>query len=459
MFRVDRIEDMGTMHGMQCSWLWGSSEYFKDKMLLMQAQENKDAVCEHHEVREMHDDVQPNYVVDSHTGYTSDSNMIPYDQYVKDNAVQVVQSDVSVVPNDAYMMILNDMHELPAQHVYVTTQTKYRTRSYISDAWTDKFRACTKSGSCITLCTPTNKGLKILFQPMFDEYLEPPHDYKPVSPAPAVPVPVNSASTPSSTSIDQDAPSPSHSPSSSALQSPCLHQGAAAEYTLMDENLFIPVDNDPFINIFAPKPTSVASSSRDASSANSTYVTQTLHHLVKESKDHPIDNNFKSTIIEDCWFQAMQDDIHEFDQLQVRELVPQPDCIMIIAFKWIYKVKLDEYGDVLKNKNPEGIFINQSKFSLEILKKFKMDLCDPVDTPMMDRLKLDEDLLGIPVDQTRFRSMVGSLTYLTASRPDLVFAVYMCARLKKDQEKDKIRTKPNKKGKRGEAGRRLNQLQ
>nr|GEY54906.1 retrovirus-related Pol polyprotein from transposon TNT 1-94 [Tanacetum cinerariifolium] len=51
-----------------------------------------------------------------------------------------------------------------------------------------------------------------------------------------------------------------------------------------------------------------------------------------------------------------------------------------------------------------------------------MDSCDPVDTPMMDRLKLDEDPLGIPVDQTRFRSIVDSLMYLTASRPDLVFA-------------------------------------
>ncbi|GJT01914.1 hypothetical protein Tco_0823083 [Tanacetum coccineum] len=71
----------------------------------------QDAVCEHHEVHEMHDDVQPNYVVDSHADYMSDSNMIPYDQYVKDNAVPVVQSNVSSVPNDAYMMILNDMHE------------------------------------------------------------------------------------------------------------------------------------------------------------------------------------------------------------------------------------------------------------------------------------------------------------------------------------------------------------
>ncbi|GJS76025.1 hypothetical protein Tco_0725906 [Tanacetum coccineum] len=49
-----------------------------------------DVVCEHHEVHEIHDDVQPNYVVDLHTDYASDSNMILYDQYVKDNAMSVV---------------------------------------------------------------------------------------------------------------------------------------------------------------------------------------------------------------------------------------------------------------------------------------------------------------------------------------------------------------------------------
>ncbi|GJR15385.1 retrovirus-related pol polyprotein from transposon TNT 1-94 [Tanacetum coccineum] len=48
--------------------------------------------------------------------------------------------------------------------------------------------------------------------------------------------------------------------------------------------------------------------------------------------------------------QAIQDEIREFDRLQVWELVPHPHCVMIIALKWIYKVKLDEYGDVLKNK-------------------------------------------------------------------------------------------------------------
>ncbi|GKB75800.1 hypothetical protein Tco_0942695 [Tanacetum coccineum] len=84
----------------------------------------QDAVCEHHEVHEMHNDVQPNYVVESHTIYASDSNMIPYDQYVKDNTVSVVQSNVSYVPNDAYMMIINKMHEQTAHSVSANRQNK-----------------------------------------------------------------------------------------------------------------------------------------------------------------------------------------------------------------------------------------------------------------------------------------------------------------------------------------------
>ncbi|GKD33244.1 retrovirus-related pol polyprotein from transposon TNT 1-94 [Tanacetum coccineum] len=175
---------------------------------------------------------------------------------------------------------------------------------------------------------PINKELEILFQLMFDEYMEPPCVERLVSPALAVLVPVNSVGTPSSTTIDQDAPSLSHSLSSSALQFLSLHQGVAAEFALMEDNPFASVDNHPFINVFAPEPSSEASSSRD---------------LIEPK-------NFKSVITEDCWFQAMQDEIHEFDRLQVWELVPQPDRVMIIGLKWIYKVKLDEYGDVLKNK-------------------------------------------------------------------------------------------------------------
>ncbi|GJR34444.1 hypothetical protein Tco_1210128 [Tanacetum coccineum] len=71
----------------------------------------QDAVYEHHEEHEMHDDVQPNYVVDSHADYTSNSNMITYDQYVKDNAMPVVQSNVSSVTNDAYKKLYNYLSE------------------------------------------------------------------------------------------------------------------------------------------------------------------------------------------------------------------------------------------------------------------------------------------------------------------------------------------------------------
>nr|GEW87909.1 integrase, catalytic region, zinc finger, CCHC-type, peptidase aspartic, catalytic [Tanacetum cinerariifolium] len=269
------------------------------------------------------------------------------------------------------------------------------------------------------LCYPTNDSkdlgklqptTDIGIFPMFDEYLEPPRAERPVSHAQAVQASVNSAGTPSSTTIDKDAPSLSISPSSSALQSHSLHQGIVAEPNYIEDHNVALVDNNRFVNIFALKPHYEASSYGD--------------------------------------------------------IIPQPDCVMIIALKWIYKVKLDEYGDVLKNKarlvakgylQEEGIdfeesfapvarieaiciFIanatskNMTIYQMDVktaflngelkeeVYKFGMDSCDSIDTPMVDRLKLDEDPLEIPVDQTRFRSMVTSIMYLTASRPDLVFA-------------------------------------
>ncbi|GJZ06749.1 retrovirus-related pol polyprotein from transposon TNT 1-94 [Tanacetum coccineum] len=77
---------------------------------------------------------------------------------------------------------------------------------------------------------------------------------------------------------------------------------------------------------------------------------------------------------------------------------------------------------------PRGIFINQSKYALESLKKYGMESSDPVDTPMVEKSKLDEDTQGKAVDPTHYRGMVGTLMYLTASRPDLTFTVCMCAR-------------------------------
>nr|GFB55576.1 Gag-Pol polyprotein [Tanacetum cinerariifolium] len=105
----------------------------------------------------------------------------------------------------------------------------------------------------------------------FDEYLEPPRDERPDSPAQAVHVLVSSAGTPLSTTIDQDAPSPYISPSSSALQSYSLPPGVVAEPHFMEDHNVSPVDNNPFVNVFAPKPQSEASSSGDISSTESPY--------------------------------------------------------------------------------------------------------------------------------------------------------------------------------------------
>ncbi|GJW26507.1 retrovirus-related pol polyprotein from transposon TNT 1-94 [Tanacetum coccineum] len=115
---------------------------------------------------------------------------------------------------------------------------------------------------------PTYKELEILFQPMFDEYFEPPTVDRLVPHVPAAQVPVNPSGPSVSISVDQDAPLGNYSPSSSD------HQSSS----------------------------------------------------------------------------AMQEEIHEFDRLDVWELVPPLNCAMIISLKWVYKVKLDEYGDLLKNK-------------------------------------------------------------------------------------------------------------
>nr|GEU76887.1 retrovirus-related Pol polyprotein from transposon TNT 1-94 [Tanacetum cinerariifolium] len=71
------------------------------------------------------------------------------------------------------------------------------------------------------------------------------------------------------------------------------------------------------------------------------------------------------------------------------------------------------------NQSPYGIFINQSIYVLEILKKYGMKSCDPIGTPMEIKDKLDLDQNGTPVDATKYRSMIGALMYLTSSRPNI----------------------------------------
>nr|GEY92195.1 retrovirus-related Pol polyprotein from transposon TNT 1-94 [Tanacetum cinerariifolium] len=185
------------------------------------------------------------------------------------------------------------------------------------------------SATAIPYVAPTNQELEMLFQPMFDEYFNTPPVSQPVPPALAVydlvfqPAPPDLADhvlvfptgTLASFSFEEDAPSTSIS-SSLVQQSPSVHQGVTVDHTLA-VNPFDPVDDVPFVNIFASK--------------------WTNFYLI----DNIIGNPSRPVSIQE---------IHEFDRLQVWELVLPPDCAMVIALKWIYKVKLDEYGDVLKNK-------------------------------------------------------------------------------------------------------------
>ncbi|GKA72344.1 hypothetical protein Tco_0778560 [Tanacetum coccineum] len=79
------------------------------------------------------------------------------------------------------------------------------------------------------------------------------------------------------------------------------------------------------------------------------------------------------------------------------------------------------------HQSPRGIFISQLQYAIELLKKHGMDDCVSMSTPMSTK-KLDADLQGTPTDQMNYRRMIRGLMYLIASRPDIAFATFVCAR-------------------------------
>ncbi|GJV95153.1 retrovirus-related pol polyprotein from transposon TNT 1-94 [Tanacetum coccineum] len=171
--------------------------------------------------------------------------------------------------------------------------------------------------------------------------------------------------------------------------------------------------------------------------------------------------NFKQALSEPSWIDAMQEEIHEFERLEairifVANVIHKNMMIYQMDVKTpflngklkeevyisqpegfvdqdnpshVYKLKKALYG--LKQAPracPRGIFINQSKYASEIVKKYGMLTTDSVDIPLVEKSKLDEDLQGKQVDATLYRGMIGSLMYLTSNRPDFIYAVCLCAR-------------------------------
>nr|GEU48554.1 retrovirus-related Pol polyprotein from transposon TNT 1-94 [Tanacetum cinerariifolium] len=191
---------------------------------------------------------------------------------------------------------------------------------------------------------------------MFDEYLNSSPCVDIQVHVVIAPEPVVSTDTPSSTTIDQDVPSTSTSQTTQETPSPVIPLGV--EEANHDIEVIIP-NNVHSLN-------------------------QPPEHINKWTKDHPIDNvigdpsrpvstrhqlqdeaqfyyfdaflssvkpkSYKKALTKSSWIEAMQEELNEFERLDVLELVPRSDRVMIITLKWIYKVNLDKLGSVLKNK-------------------------------------------------------------------------------------------------------------
>ncbi|GJR45484.1 integrase, catalytic region, zinc finger, CCHC-type containing protein [Tanacetum coccineum] len=373
---------------------------------------------------------------------------------------------------------------------------------------------------------PLRTDWDLLFQPLFDKLLNPPSSVDCPTPEVIAPItkvvapePAALISSPSSTTVDQDAPSPSNSQTTPETQSPVIPNDVEED----DHDLDVAhMNNDLF-----------------------------FEQVTKWTKDHPLENiigelerpvstrlqlhkqvlfcyydafltsvelkNYKDALTQACWIEAMQEELHEFECLEVKldEMggilknkarlvasgyrqeegidfeesfapVARLDAIRIFlayaahinmivyqmdvktAFlngilceevyvsqpdrfvdqdnpNHVYKLKKDLYGlkqaprawynlllkfllsqEFSKRTVDPTLFIRRQ--GKDILLNYGIESRDPVDTPMVEKSKLDEDTQGKAVDPTHYRGMIGTLMYLTASRPDLTFFVCMCAR-------------------------------
>ncbi|GJZ64916.1 putative ribonuclease H-like domain-containing protein [Tanacetum coccineum] len=136
------------------------------------------------------------------------------------------------------------------------------------------------------------------------------------------------------------------------------------------------------------------------------------------------------------WVEAMQEELLQFKLQNVWVLVDLPKGHRAIGTKWVYRNKKDERGESLLSGNKarlvqqrkKGIFISQDKYVHEILRKFNYTDVKSASTPTDLEKPLVKDADADDVDEHLYRSMIGSLMYLTASRLDIMFVVYACAR-------------------------------
>nr|GEV07036.1 copia protein [Tanacetum cinerariifolium] len=189
------------------------------------------------------------------------------------------------------------------------------------------------------------------------------------------------------------------------------------------------VKDDGFINIFC---TPMKDHPLEQVIGNSSQSVRTRRQLEYDgemcmfalivSRTEP--KNIKEAMADSAWIKSMQEELHQFDRLDLRVMLKRKELISKNLLHQLLGWKL---SGIQIHQSPHGIFINQAKYAQEILIKHGMTSCDSVGTPMATK-HLDADLSGTPVDQTKYRSMVGALMYLTTSRPDIMHATCYCAR-------------------------------
>ncbi|GJY22821.1 retrovirus-related pol polyprotein from transposon TNT 1-94 [Tanacetum coccineum] len=342
---------------------------------------------------------------------------------------------------------------------------------------------------------PTKNDWEILFQPMFDKYLNPPPCVDPQDPAVIALEPAVSTCTPSSTSIDQDAPSTSTSQTNKETPTPVIPLGVE----VADHDIEVAhMDNNPYVDFPILEPSSEESSSQAIHifftfaahmnmivyqmNVKTVFLNGILHEEVFVSQPDgfvdPKNPNYvyklkkslyglkqaprawydlislfllfqkfsKGTVDPSLFIRREGKDIL-LVQIYVDDIIfasTKPDLcesfskIMCLKFKMSMMGKLSFFLGLQISPSPRGIFLNQSKYALESLKKYGMKTCDPVDTPMVEKSKLDEDPQGKAVDPTRYRGMIDTFMYLTSSRTNLVFAVCMCARYQEKPTKNHL---------------------
>nr|GEY20631.1 retrovirus-related Pol polyprotein from transposon TNT 1-94 [Tanacetum cinerariifolium] len=207
--------------------------------------------------------------------------------------------------------------------------------------------------------------------------------------------------SPSSTMVDQDAPSSSKSHTTTEMQSSFIPQ------VVKEDNIDMEVahmGNDSLFGVHIPEAISAQSSS--------TVKLDELGGILK-NKARLVSRGDR------------QEEGIDFED----SFAPVPRLKAIRIFlAYVAHKNMVVYQMDVKTAFLNGIFINQSKYALKSLKKYGFESCDPVDTPMVEKSKLDEDREGKAIDPSHYHGMIGTLFYLIASRPDLQFAICMCAR-------------------------------